>query len=232
MLFIHPPRVTPLEGTLNVEKKIAFLLLTHFVLGHSAKRTCKQKNMTPGGIYHVFNHANGFEKLYREEDDFEMFMQKFRKQTSPFLDILAFCLMTNHYHILIHVKELSHFESHYPNKDPEKVTSKAFSNAFNGYAQCFNRKYGRMGSLFMQNMKSKFVDTEIYFCKVVHYIHANPVHHGFTPKMEDWRHSSYPTYLKNKRSWMDTEFTLLHFGGHRSFCKYHQQPIGLKQPNL
>jgi len=188
--------------------------------------------MTPSGVYHILNHANGFEKLFREEDDFNMFTQKIRKTTSPFVDILAFCLMTNHYHLLVHVKEPTHFERFHSDKDPEKLTSKAFSNAFNGYAQCFNRKYSRMGSLFMQNMKAKYVDSDVYFCKVVHYIHANPVHHGFTSRMEDWRHSSYSTYLNNKRSWLDTNFTLLQFGGHRSFCKYHQQPIGLKQPNL
>ena len=89
-----------------------------------------------------------------------------------------------------------------------------------------------MGGLFIPNMKQRLVTTEADFCKVVHYIHSNPVHHGFTKHMADWKYSSYGHYIQGRKGWLDTDFTIENFGSLAYFKKYHDQPIGLKSKIL
>lgn len=66
------------------------------------------------------------------------------------------------------------------------------------------------------------------FCKVIHYSHANPVHHGFTKKIEEWPHSSYQIFFSTNPTKLEREYVLDMFGGLDAFIKYHQQPIDLK----
>ena len=85
-----------------------------------------------------------------------------------------------------------------------------------------------MGSLFMQNMKREVVNDDGGFCKVVHYIHANPVHHQFVKGIDQWPHSSYKIFLSKAPTKLDREYVLQVFGGLDWFIKYHQQPIDPK----
>jgi hypothetical protein len=69
---------------------------------------------------------------------------------------------------------------------------------------------------------------EIDFCSTSHYIHANPVHHGFVKNIQDWKYSSYRGILENDTPWLDIKTVLEHFGDLHEFIKYHNQPIELK----
>ncbi len=184
--------------------------------------------MQPGEIIHLYNHANGFENLFREQDDYTMFMSKVVKFASPVAHFHSFCQMPNHFHLLVRIKHEDDITKTLHMGDPEKQATRAFANAFSSYTQCFNKKYGRMGGLFIPNMKQRLVYTEVDFCKVVHYIHSNPVHHGFSETMDEWRYSSYRHILAGKKGWLDTKYTLETFGSLRSFKAYHEQPIGLR----
>ncbi|WJK01760.1 hypothetical protein [Elizabethkingia anophelis] len=63
-------------------------------------------------------------------------------------------------------------------KDAHQSLMKPFSNMLNAYAKAYNKKYNRRGSLFLDFLKRKRVDSENYLLKLVHYIHNNPVNHG------------------------------------------------------
>ena len=161
--------------------------------------------MTPNNYYHVFNHANGMENLFNEPKNYSFFLEKTPLYISPFVRLHAYCLLPNHFHFLVYVKDLEElrilpvFKSHQNLNEEdfqilvEKKISKSFSNLFSCYTQSFNKVYGRKGSLFIPNMKQILVNTTDDICKVVHYIHTNPVHHGFVKRLEDWNFSSYKT---------------------------------------
>ncbi len=85
-----------------------------------------------------------------------------------------------------------------------------------------------MGSLFIPNMKVKEINDESSFCKVVHYIHANPVHHGFSQNIQDWPYSSYNSLISKVGQNKEGQFVLKAFGGFRQFQEYHQQPITIR----
>jgi REP element-mobilizing transposase RayT len=184
--------------------------------------------MNPGSIYHIYSHVNGFEVLYKEASDYQSFLEKFTRHTSAVSKIYAYCLMTNHFHFLMEMRSDKEILQRFPGANAEKKISKAFSNALSGYAQKFNRKYSRMGSLFMQNFGRREIYTENDFCSTCHYIHANPVHHGFTDSLEKWPYSSYKAILNGTLDWIDSATVLDYFGSKKEYIKYHQQEIQLK----
>ncbi len=101
-------------------------------------------------------------------------------------DCMAYCLMPNHFHLLVRIKESEETTS-----DINKKVSRQFSHFTNSYAQAFNKNWGRKGSLFIRSFKRKRVPDEEYLKKLVCYIHNNPVSHGFKDRANEWEFSSY-----------------------------------------
>ncbi len=203
--------------------------------------------MQPGNFYHLYNHANGNENIFLEERNYFFFLQQMNTHILPVSRIYAYSLMPNHFHLLAQLKteeELTkQFEQQIKTKQILsnnnqlvfnqqdylfKKANKAYSNFFNSYTQSFNKFYNRKGSLFMQNLKSEEINTDNSFCKVVHYLHANPVHHRFVKSLEDWPHTSYKNFLSNMPTKLERNYVLDMFGGLDQFIKYHEQPIDPK----
>lgn len=196
--------------------------------------------MTPGNYYHVFNHANGKENLFQETKNYYFFLNKISSYILPFVKLHAFCLLPNHFHFLISVKEFEEisalprfklFQSLLEEDLQElieKKISKSFSNMFSSYAQSFNGMYGRKGSLFMPYMKAVIVEDNNSICKVAHYVHTNPVHHGFVKTLEEWKFSSYSSYLSEDVTKLSKKEIIDVFGSKDYSIEYHQQPVELK----
>lgn len=184
--------------------------------------------MEPGETYHLYNHANGFENLFNDEEDHELFLDKLIKHTSAVAHYYSFCLMPNHFHLLAKIKTEEEILKTMIGSNTRKKISRSFASAFASYAQKINNKYSRIGSLFKQNLSSRNILNENDFCGTVHYIHANPVHHGFLNNVQDWKYSSYNHILQKTAHWIDADTVIDHFGDLKEFIKYHNQPIELK----
>lgn len=190
-------------------------------------------------IYHIYNHANGHENLFREKDNYRFFLQQWDKYISPIAKTYAYCLMPNHIHFLVQIKNDSEilnpggFESKklhltgFENLSGVLSTkiSKCFSNFFNSYAKAFNNSYNRKGSLFHRPFKRKEITSEEYLKTLVCYIHRNPIHHGFCADFKEWEHSSYHAYLSDKSSKIERNYILDLFDGKENFIEAHQQEI-------
>jgi REP element-mobilizing transposase RayT len=201
----------------------------------------------PEGIYHIYNRANGDENLFREEKNYLFFLENFLKYIHPIAKIYAWCLMPNHFHVMIRIRQeeelgnaaaFQKFETFGKLETAilSKVISKQFSNFFSSYTQAYNKVYGRTGSLFQPNMKKKEVTSDAYFTQLVLYIHNNPVKHGFVKNLCDWPHHSYhyitgdmekqPAYYKLSKSFKLLESSrsevLDWFGGLTHFKLAHQ----------
>ena len=190
-------------------------------------------------FYHVYNHANGHENLFREEENYRFFLQQWDKYISPIAETYAYCLMPNHIHFLVQIKNDSEilnpggFESKklhltgFQNLSGVLSTkiSKCFSNFFNSYAKAFNNSYNRKGTLFHRPFKRKEITSEEYLKTLVCYIHRNPIHHGFCADFTEWEHSSYHAYLSDKPSKIKRTYILGIFDGKENFIEAHQQEI-------
>jgi|SRR5665213_127550 len=152
-------------------------------------------NIIPGETYHIYNQGNNKEKIFHEDADYIEFLKLFRKYVFPNCDVFAYCLMPNHFHFLIHATEGSA-----KSKPVGNINLSELSNGFrllqSNYAQHFNKKYNRSGSLFRQKIKMKSLSggDANYGFVAFHYIHQNPLKAGLVTRIEDWKFSSFPDY--------------------------------------
>ena len=173
-------------------------------------------------VYHIFSHVNGKELIFREETNYQFFLTQLDKYILPIADIYSYCLLPNHFHLLLRFKD---FEG--VNIDEQhKYLMKRFGDFLNSYAKAFNKMYERRGALFLNAIKRKKVTDEKYLMKILHYIHNNPVNHGFVNKIDEWKHSSYISYLNpEKESKLERMEIMQYFDPLNVFRNYHQSNI-------
>jgi REP element-mobilizing transposase RayT len=176
-----------------------------------------------GEFYHVYNRGINGADLFFEERNYRHFLRLYSEQVHPVMDTFAYCLMKNHFHLLVRPKleqDLTGFQNL---SAPRALYSQCFSNCFNAYTKAINRAYGRSGSLFERPFKRIRVESERHLLHLVSYIHRNARHHGFVPDFRAWPHSSYVTLGLAAPSRIRRDEVLGWFGSWAGFESYHQQ---------
>ena len=90
-------------------------------------------------IYHIYNRANGHENLFIEEQNYAFFLDKYFKHISPIAATYSYCLMPNHFHLMIKIKSVEEIKDNIGLKTFDKyetfgkLISKQFSNLFSSY---------------------------------------------------------------------------------------------------
>ncbi|HYA42030.1 MAG TPA: transposase [Syntrophobacteraceae bacterium] len=142
----------------------------------------------PGAWYHVMNRGRRRDRVYDDDADYLGFVVLLRETASLWdIRIGAFCLMDNHYHLLIHT--------------PLGNLSRCMRHINGVYTQRFNRAHGHDGQLFRGRFKAIVVDGDSYLLQLVRYIHRNPVRAGITDRPDLYRWSSHLGYLSTAREW-------------------------------
>jgi len=204
--------------------------------------------LIPDTSFHIYNHANGFENVFREAENYRFFLEKYCLHISPVAETYAYCLMPNHFHLVVRIRKREIIEELIRNKkeslatstlpkfqtlevfvasddEIEKFLSKQFSNLFSSYTQSFNKVYSRMGSLFIKNFKREPIYNKPHFLSAVVYTHRNPIHHGFCKGFEDWAHSSYNSILYGAETFVEAEKLLKLTGGKEAFIELHKNNL-------
>lgn len=157
----------------------------------------------PGAFYHVINRGNAGENIFKANRDHEAFLAYLEAAVERFgIAIHSYCLMTNHYHLLI--------------ETPHANLSTAIQWLNVSYATWFNKKRNRQGHLFQGRFKAILVDADDYLTQVSRYIHLNPVRAKMTETPQDYVWSSYSYFIRKKEQpdWLDTSL-LSYFGKQR-----------------
>lgn len=146
-------------------------------------------NFQPGSIYHVYNQGNNKEPLFFNRENYLYFLKKMRSSLIPHSDLLAYCLMPNHFHWLIKVKDdlVDDKNLHHP-------LVRKIANLLSSYTQAVNKQQNRSGSLFRSKTKSKKIDDLYYALTCFLYIHQNPLRAKLANHLDDWMFSSYRDY--------------------------------------
>lgn len=184
--------------------------------------------LEPGNYYHIYNRGNNGQDIFFENANYEFFLNRLDQYLSPFCDVVAWVLMKNHFHLLVFVKdEVAVSQLTYTaTETPKKVdVHLQFGHFFNSYAKAINKKYARTGSLFEKNFERKPVLSEEYLVKLIHYIHHNPVRHGFTEHVWDYPWSSYGSIVSKKPTKLKREFVLNLFDDVENFVAVHRKEI-------
>lgn len=153
----------------------------------------------PGSFFHVMVRGNhGQDIFFSDIDRYNMSFLLQEGVEKYGHRIHAFCFMNNHVHLLIQVGEIS--------------LSKIMQNLSFRFSQKINRRCNRLGRLFQGRFKSILIEEEVYFFRLLRYIHRNPVRANITDKPENYSWSSHNTYLgKNSISWVTKDYALSKF---------------------
>ncbi|AGC77008.1 transposase IS200 family protein [Nonlabens dokdonensis] len=166
-----------------------------------------------GKTYHIYNQGNNGESLFKEATNYEYFLGKVEKYFLPYFDIYAYCLLKNHFHIVLRVRD----------EVDENKAAQSISNCFNAYAKAFNKMYKRSGSLFRDRFRRKEIDNENYLKNVIAYVTSNAIHHSFKESVIEWPWSSYHDMTNDKESLVDKEFVLELFDGIENYKLFSSQ---------
>jgi putative transposase len=179
-----------------------------------------------GKYYHIYNRGNNGIDLFYEIENYNHFLRLYEKYIDPIAETFAWCLMKNHFHVLVYIKETPEIDItklEYSSTDKPKaiIASKQFSHLFNAYTMAMNKRYKRTGSLFEKNFKRKLVASENYFQKLIFYIHNNPVHHKFTEHILEYPWTSYGTIISTKQTKLQRNRVIESFNDLENFKYYH-----------
>ena len=203
--------------------------------------------LVPGNFYHIYNRGNNRENIFVQERNYAYFMDLWWKHISPIAETWAFCLLRNHFHAAVYIREQGDLtglttDSPYPNPRVDKIDSRSdsrgdlsglkkkvkepsqyFSNFFNAYSRGLNIATQRTGVLFSRPFKRIPVDNEAYLMQLIVYIHQNPQKHGFVVDFKDWDHSSYHSMIGNNPTRLAKDKVLQLFGSKEDFIRIHQE---------
>ena len=188
----------------------------------------KLQPIIPGQFFHIYNRGINGTDLFMENDNYTYFLNLYDKYIGPIADTYSWCLMKNHVHVLVYIKkdnEINPEELSYKTvSKPRKISASIqFGHLFNAYCQAFNKRFKRTGSLFESPFERKLVNNDVYFKKLIYYIHYNPVHHRFTDIVSDYPWSSYYTVLSQKKSKLKRMELIERFENIENFKIYHSQ---------
>lgn len=152
-------------------------------------------------LYHIYNRGSNKQTIFFKPEKYIYSLQKVRKFVLPYCDILAYCLMPNHFHILVYSDNRTIALKLIGGKE-RNVLSEGIRNLLQTYTKGINNQNGTTGSLFQQNTNAKAIvkGSNLYDLICFHYIHQNPMKAKLVKKMEDWEYSSFRDYcnLRNE----------------------------------
>jgi putative transposase len=165
-----------------------------------------------GAFYHVLSRGNERREIFYGDDDRRLFLDTIVEASKRFgIDIFAFVLMPNHYHLLLRTNHSN--------------LSKGMQWLGVAYTRRFNNRHFRSGHLFQGRFKSMLVENDAYMMELSCYIHRNPLRAGMVKRFGDYRWSSYPSYAYGKKlgAWLKTSLILSQFSGKDRHKAYREK---------
>ena len=167
---------------------------------------------TPDHYYHIYNRGVNRQPIFLAKHNWGFFIQRLREYfTDEKVAIIAYCLMPNHFHLLVRVL-CDNFGLD---------VMQPFSTS---YTKAINKEQGRVGSLFQGRYKGKYVDKEGYLIHLSRYIHLNPVTAGLVTHPADWPFSSYQDYVGLRQGTLPKpEIVLSQFASVADYAAYVEE---------
>ncbi len=151
----------------------------------------------PGAWHHVMNRGGGYRTIFNDDHQCCVFLELLADLNRMFrLEIHAYCLMDNHYHLLVHT--------------PEGNLQRGMRHLNGVYTQRYNRIEKTDGPLFRGRYKAILIEPDAYLLNVSRYIHLNPATAGLVERASDYPWSSYRGYVGDGLApkWLHVDFVL------------------------
>jgi len=181
----------------------------------------QHKALRHGQIYHIYNRGVNREDLFKEERNYDHFLNLLLRHVHPVADIYAYCLLRNHFHILLRIRMRPEIKRSAARMMRSVPPGQFFGNFFNAYAKAVNSAYSRTGCLFEKPFKRKVVSTADYFRQLVVYIHRNPQKHGLVSDFTQWPYSSFGRFAEGSDPVIELSTVVSSFGNLGGFRGAH-----------
>ena len=185
--------------------------------------------------------------MFRNNENYAYFLRRYNKYIEPIVKTYAYCLMPNHFHLLVRVRDEGELMDAYEEKlrtdqrtnppgapikysartnlrdlqNLEGFATRQFSNFFNSYAKAYNKQFNRKGSLFMHTYKRLPITTQRQLQRTIIYIHQNPVKAKLAIYPGDWNFSSYRELISKDSSWLMKNECIELFDDLENFVRVH-----------
>lgn len=169
-------------------------------------------------IFHIYNRGNNKQCIFFGHENYIFFLKKMSEHLKPYGNILAWCLIPNHFHFMLEVLHLSvSFKSTETGKVESRTLNDSIGIMLRSYTRAINNAQNRTGSLFQKQTKAiclndpqfspSYFDTAFgvlgnrelvgtnYLATCFRYIHNNPAHHNLVKNANSWEYSSYADYF-------------------------------------
>ena len=173
----------------------------------------RQVQIRAGHYYHFYNRGINGEPIFFCEENWIFFLHRVRKYFKlELIQVIAYCLMPNHYHFLVHVLH-------------DDVGQKVMQPFTVSYTKAINKQQQRSGHLFQGPFQAKLVKEDRYLKWVSRYIHLNPVAAKLATKPATWAFSSYPDYIGLRNGTLPhPEIVLSQFPSQQAYMDFVEAP--------
>lgn len=192
------------------------------------------------GLMHITCKAVSNVLLFRNDENRTYFLKKYAEYSNGYLETYSYILLDNHVHWLvksvsseslskfinnIHVRDRKSHQQKFLKKEIsfEEAIEFQFKDFFISYAMAYNKRFDRSGALFLNPFRRVKIENKQHFTQTVVYIHANTVKHGISKDFENYRWSSYRSFLSSKFTMLQREEVFEWFGGREAFIQTHQE---------
>ena len=190
----------------------------------------------PGEYYHFYNRGVNRERIFFESENYLFFLRRLREHLLPVLEVVAYCLMPTHYHLLVQVKQTPQ-TSEVSGEPSVRTTSEVYAEVSSApisaammrlavsYTKAVNKRYERVGPLFQGAFQARHVERDEYLVHLSRYIHLNPWAAGYVGHAQEWEYSSYPDYLGLRQGTLPAPGAVLgEFSSPNAYRKFVEGP--------
>jgi len=178
-----------------------------------------------GQYYHIYNRGNNRSLIFFRLENYSYFLNLVKKYITDIAEVHSYCLLPNHFHFLIKIKDEVELNQKYIDND--LILHQPFANLFNAYTKAINKDQNRTGSLFQRNFKKVLINENIQLQNTIIYINTNSNHHG----LEDYKRykfCSYQSLISNKLTAINKSLIELYFDdviNFKSVLEYKKETI-------
>jgi putative transposase len=162
-----------------------------------------------GHTYHLYNRGAGRTSIFREQDNYLFVLRQLKRYSRELtVAIIAYCLMPNHYHLLVR-------------QDGDLPAGLLPQRVFNSYSKAYNKRYEHSGTLFEGPYKVVEVTGEAHLRHLCRYIHANPIKDGLVGDLEAWPYTNYAEWICTRAGTLvDRDFVQQYFASPEDYVEF------------
>lgn len=180
-------------------------------------------------FYRLHTSVSGGDQIFRNDSNYIFFLQKISKYLLPIMEVHGYVLLPHKFELLVlfraknEIMKNLHLEEKELTKEREhRFLMQPISNFLNSYAKAYNKMFQRKGALFVDYIKRDKLEDEESLIRSLCDIHMLPVQHHLVSSPQDWKYSSYGSYLNLElHSSVSRSFLLDLFGNKQNFVEMH-----------